>query len=545
MDDQVLQQLPRIAFAVALVGILSMITRLYEVMIWRPKRLRGKLLKQGISGPPPSIILGNLPEMKRFSSEPQRGEDQVADGEAKIGNRDQDSRVITHNCSSKVYPFLERWRKEYGFRIRLVLGSLVLITFMPMYDLFQAEMLHVYDLDTLKEMTMCTSLDLGRPSNLFRKLGPLLGRGVLTSNGTQWAHQRKIIAPELYADKVKGMISLMVQSSMTLVKSWVDMMDRSEGGAADIKIDAFMRSFSGDVISRACFGSSFCEGEQIFVKLREPSTLRHNYLCVTIIRQLPTKSNRAIWRLEKEVWSLILKVVKEREGAKSEKDLLQMILDGAKDGHLSSNEMDRFIVDNCKNIYQAGYETTAVVASWTLMLLASNSDWQAKVREEIYQVCAGQPPNSATIRNMKTEQMTMVIHKSLRLYPPVAIFSREAQQDIKFGDVLVPKGVTVWAPVATLHINPDIWGPNAALFCPERFSNGVSASCRHPHVYMPFGVGPRICLGQNLAMAELKVVLSIILSNFAFSLSPSYNHSPVMRLVIEPEHGINLLVKKL
>ncbi|XP_031395494.1 cytochrome P450 714C2-like [Punica granatum] len=533
MDDQVLQQLPRIAFAVALVGILSMITRLYEVMIWRPKRLRGKLLKQGISGPPPSIILGNLPEMKRFSSEPQRGEDQVADGEAKIGNRDQDSRVITHNCSSKVYPFLERWRKEYGPVFMFSFGNI--------------QMLHVYDLDTLKEMTMCTSLDLGRPSNLFRKLGPLLGRGVLTSNGTQWAHQRKIIAPELYADKVKGMISLMVQSSMTLVKSWVDMMDRSEGGAADIKIDAFMRSFSGDVISRACFGSSFCEGEQIFVKLRGlQEALSEKMLGNDNIhgfRQLPTKSNRAIWRLEKEVWSLILKVVKEREGAKSEKDLLQMILDGAKDGHLSSNEMDRFIVDNCKNIYQAGYETTAVVASWTLMLLASNSDWQAKVREEIYQVCAGQPPNSATIRNMKT--MTMVIHKSLRLYPPVAIFSREAQQDIKFGDVLVPKGVTVWAPVATLHINPDIWGPNAALFCPERFSNGVSASCRHPHVYMPFGVGPRICLGQNLAMAELKVVLSIILSNFAFSLSPSYNHSPVMRLVIEPEHGINLLVKKL
>lgn len=139
----------------------------------------------------------------------------------------------------------------------------------------------------------------------------------------------------------------------------------------------------------------------------------------------------------------------------------------------------------------------------------------------------------------------MVIYESLRLYPPVAIISREALQDMKFGDVLVPKGVTMWAPVATLHIDPEIWGADAALFQPDRFSNGVSASCRLPHVYMPFGVGPRVCLGQNLAMAELKVLLSMIISNFSFSLSPNYRHSPTLRLVVEPEHGVNLLVKKL
>ncbi|PKI76196.1 hypothetical protein CRG98_003423 [Punica granatum] len=175
------------------------------------------------------------------------------------------------------------------------------------------------------------------------------------------------------------------------------------------------------------------------------------------LRHLPIKSNPAIWRLEKEVQSLILKVVKESDGAKSEKDLLQMILEGAKDGHLSGDEMDRFIVVNYKNIYLVGYETIAVTASWTtLMLLASNRDWQANVHEKINQVCAGQSPDSDMNSKMKMEeQMTMVIHESLRLYPPAAIFSQEAQHDIKFGDVLVPKGVTAWTPFTLISTFGD------------------------------------------------------------------------------------------
>jgi cytochrome P450 len=128
----------------------------------------------------------------------------------------------------------------------------------------------------------------------------------------------------------------------------------------------------------------------------------------------------------------------------------------------------------------------------------------------------------------------MVIHESLRLYPPVPVVSREAFEDMKLGDIQVPKGVNVWILLVTLHEDPDIWGPDANEFNPKL-----------PHVYMPFGVGQRTCLGQNFAMAELKIILAQIVSNFSFSLSPKYRHSPTMRMVIEPEHGVNLLIKRL
>jgi len=98
---------------------------------------------------------------------------------------------------------------------------------------------------------------------------------------------------------------------------------------------------------------------------------------------------------------LILQVVKERMEAAYEKDLLQMVLEGAKNSDLSQEAMDRFIVDNCKNIYLAGYETTAVSATWCLMLLASSQEWQNRVRAEVLEVCGDRLPDADVIRKMK------------------------------------------------------------------------------------------------------------------------------------------------
>ena len=122
----------------------------------------------------------------------------------------------------------------------------------------------------------------------------------------------------------------------------------------------------------------------------------------TILRNLPKKSKRETWRLEKEVHSLIMKVVKERKEGASENDLLQMIIEGATNTDFGQDKTDRFIVDNCKNIYQAGYETTAVSATWTLMLLASNPEWQQRVRTEVLEICADQMPEAGMVRKMKT-----------------------------------------------------------------------------------------------------------------------------------------------
>ncbi|XP_059435073.1 cytochrome P450 714C2-like [Corylus avellana] len=507
----------KIIITIALLGLVSTLMKMCEALILKPKRLRAILRKQGIRGPPPSFLLGNIGDMKKMKSSPSKAQQK---GE----------QAITHNCSSILFPFFDQWRKSYGPTFMFSLGNI--------------QILHMNDPEVVKEISICTSLDFGKPSYQSKERGPLLGQGILTSNGATWAHQRKILAPELYMEKVKGMMNIMVDSSMAVVNSW---RRESEGGVADVNIDEYIRSFSGDVISRACFGTNYAKGEEIFLKLRALQEHMSKKILsngIPGMRYLPTKSNRETWKLEKDVRALILKVAKERKEATSGNyDLLHMILEAATNSGFSQHETDRFIVDNCKNIYLAGYETTAVSAMWTLMLLASNPEWQARVRAEVVEVCGGQTPDADTVRKMKI--LTTVIHESLRLYPPVPVVSREALEDLKFGDIQVPKGVNVWTLMVTLHQDPDIWGPDAKEFNPERFANGASGACKLPYVYMPFGVGPRTCLGQNFAMAELKILIALIVSNFSFSLSPKYRHSPAMRLVIEPENGVNLLIKRL
>lgn len=142
-------------------------------------------------------------------------------------------------------------------------------------------------------------------------------------------------------------------------------------------------------------------------------------------------------------------------------------------------------------------------------------------------------------------QLGMVIQETLRLYPPVAYVVREALQDIHFKGLDIPRGLNIQVPIPLMHQKQELWGSDAHQFKPERFANGISGACKIPQAYMPFGVGARTCTGQHFAMAELKVILSLILSKFSWSLSPTYNHSPVFRLLIQPQHGVCILLQKL
>ena len=139
----------------------------------------------------------------------------------------------------------------------------------------------------------------------------------------------------------------------------------------------------------------------------------------------------------------------------------------------------------------------------------------------------------------------MVIQETLRLYPPAVFVIRNALKDIKLKDILIPKGMNIQIPISILHQDTNLWGLDAHQFNPGRFENGILGACKLPQAYIPFGVGTRICVGQHLAMTELKAMLSLILSKFCFSVSPAYQHSPAFRLVIQPEHGVNLQVERI
>ncbi|XP_022764435.1 cytochrome P450 714A1-like [Durio zibethinus] len=526
MEDSLTLSLTlKVISTLALTGVVCFLVHLYYTMWFMSERLRRKLWVQGIKGPSPTFIYGNLPEMQKIQLKSVRSTPNNAE-------------IVAHDYTSSLFPYFVQWRKEYG----------------PIYTYSTGTRQHLYvnQPELVKEMNQCISLKFGKPSYITKRLAPLLGNGILRSNGLVWAQQRKIVAPEFFTDKVKLMVGLMVESIQPLVRKWEDCIEAQNGLMADIRVDEDLRGFSADVIARACFGSSYSKGKEIFSKLRKLQTAisRQSFLiAVPGYGLLPMKKQNEIVSLEREIESLIWKTVKERErkceeASSLEKDLFHHILEGAmNDQSLGKDSSKGFIVDNCKNIYFAGHETTAVAASWCLMLLALHPDWQSRVRTEVAQVCGDSFPAADSVSRLKT--VTMVIQEALRLYPPGAFVSREALEEIQLGNVTIPKGVCLWTLIPTLHRDPEIWGSDANEFKPERFSDGISKACKFPQAYIPFGLGPRLCLGRNLAMVQLKIVLCLIISKFTFSLSPKYRHCPAYRMIVEPGNGVHILIQKI
>ncbi|KAG5036009.1 hypothetical protein JHK87_010919 [Glycine soja] len=468
----------KLVFSVAVVGILSWILSVYGNLWHESQRLRKRLQMQGIKGPPPSFLHGNLPDMQRIQSQAKA---------ASTCNSDLSDQFLAHDYTATLFPYFEHWRKQYG----------LLYT----YSTGMKQHLYVNQPDLVREMNQCITLDLGKPTYITNKLAPMLGNGILRANGLSWAQQRKLVAAEFFMDKVKG------KEVFSKLRS----------------IQKAMSKHGGFLFGLSSFRDK--------------------------LKHLSSKKQNEIASLEKEIESLIWELVEERKRecsgtSSSEKDLMQLLLEAAMtDQSLGKDFSKRFIVDNCKNIYFAGHETTAVAASWCLMLLALHPEWQTRIRTEVAELCPNGVPDADSVPLLKT--VAMVIKEVLRLYPPAAFVSREAYEDIQIGNLNVPKGVCLWTLIPTLHRDPEIWGPDANEFKPERFSEGVSKACRFPHAYVPFGLGTRLCLGKNFAMVQLKVVLALIISKFSFSLSPSYRHSPAYRMIVEPGHGVHILIQEI
>ncbi|CAL4901337.1 unnamed protein product [Urochloa decumbens] len=525
--------LPLLAGSCALAAVAAAaVALLFVISAWlqRPRRVAEEFRRQGIDGPPPSSFLsGNLPEMQARAA---------AAAVAEAGGRDFEKEGFDDYCK-RIFPYFEKWRKAYGETY--------------LYWLRRRPALYVTDPELIREIGRCVSLDLGKPTYLQKGQEPLFGRGVLKANGAEWHRQRKLIAPEFYMAKVRAMVPLMVDAAQPLLRSWdaaCAAADAAGGAAAEIEVDDGIRSFSFDVISRACFGGDYSRGREIFLRLRALSGLMSEtsvIFTIPSLRHLPTDKNRRIWRLTHEIRSLILQLADERRrsppAASSAPDFLGSIIENSR----GQPRADDFVVDNCKNIYFAGHETSAVTATWCLMLLAAHPDWQDRARAEVLDVLSagsGSPDFDAVAR-MRT--VHAVVLETLRLFPPSSFVVREAFRDMQLGTKLrAPKGTYLFVPVSTMHHDAAIWGPTARRFDPGRFQDGVAAACKqHPQAFMPFGLGARTCLGQNLALVEVKALVALVLSRFAVALSPEYRHAPAFRFIIEPEFGLRLLVRRL
>lgn len=141
-------------------------------------------------------------------------------------------------------------------------------------------------------------------------------------------------------------------------------------------------------------------------------------------------------------------------------------------------------------------------------------------------------------------QLSMILNESLRLYPPIVATIRRAKADVDLGGCKIPLGTEVLIPILAIHHDQAIWGNDANEFNPSRFSEGVARAAKHPVGYIPFGLGVRQCIGQNLAILQTKLTLAIILQRYVLRLSPQYKHAPTVLMLLHPQYGAPVIFKQ-
>ena len=225
----------------------------------------------------------------------------------------------------------------------------------------------------------------------------------------------------------------------------------------------------------------------------------------------------------------------EVESVRQEK-VIDMMINAAK-GREDFSEKQ--VIDNSVTLLLAGHETTANLLTWTVYLLAIHPEWQKQAHAEVE---GFSNLDFKEVSQLKT--ISMILWESLRLFPPQPIIGRVCTRENVAGGLVIPEKMEIVASLFALHCNRDIWGDNADEFQPKRFANGINKACKNPLAFLPFGSGPRTCIGQSLALLEARVILYFMLKTYSWELSPSYQHSPDITLTLQPRFGMPIILTR-
>ncbi|KAJ8616695.1 hypothetical protein MRB53_036067 [Persea americana] len=486
-------------------------------------KLERQLREQGFKGPPYRLWYGNLKENYRLI------------GEA----CSKPMMNLNHQILQRIDPLLIKIIKEYGK--------------MPLTWVGTRPRIFILDGELIREILSNKSGQLEQV-----KINPIvrfLITGLVTHEGEKWVTHRRIISPAFHLEKLKRLLPAFSTSCSEMINRWEKLIGPNES----LELDMWpqFQNMTGDVISRTAFGSSYKEGTRIFQLQTEQTQLLFDDAHKVEIpgyRFIPTKKAMRRKEIDKEVRGLLRGMIEQRAkemktGVATKNDILGLLMESnSKDSQAKGNsESGRMtiedVIDECKLFYFAGQETTAVLLTWTMVLLSMYPTWQARAREEVFQVFGKDKPESDGLNQLKI--VSMILYEVLRLYPPVTFLTRSACKTITIGGLTIPAGVQVSLPTVFIHHDPELWGEDADDFNPERFSDGVMKASKNQFAFFPFGWGPRICVGQNFAILEAKIALSTILQHFSFELSPSYTHAPMAVITLQPQHGAQIILHKL
>jgi cytochrome P450 len=366
-----------------------------------------------------------------------------------------------------------------------------------------------------------------------KRMGHFLGKGLLTTHGEAWRTQRRLIQTGFDRKQLDALSAIMQDS---LAESLRDFDGQIRRGPVDIYPQLMKITFA--MVARSLFGArlkdedidlvshTICTVQEFIVRQTLQPYLNPWFAVSGELRKHEDMRTRAD--------AILLEYIKKRRNEPPGHDLLQTLMDARySDGDGMSDEL---ILSESMQLLVAGHETSSNALSWLLYLLSSHPGCLERVRREFDSVLGEAPLSYSDVP--KFEFATQVIQEALRLYPPFWMVDRMAIADDRVGDIVIARGSMVIVYVYGAHHAPRYW-QNPENFDSERFTK-ENDKLRTPFTFLPFGAGPRGCIGGNYAMLQILMILSDLLRKYDFQLAPGQTIEARPMVILRPKHGIRM-----
>jgi len=363
-------------------------------------------------------------------------------------------------------------------------------------------------------------------------VGPLLGQGLLISEGDFWRRQRRLAQPAFHRSRTNEYSPVMVECALQHIGHW------RAGETRNIAEE--MMKITLEVAVRTLFGTSLA-GDSTSIGNAMTFLMRH-YLRRArtpwrVPASWPTPANRRARREVEYMDSLIYRIISDRKkDTRPRNDLLSLLMSAMNED--GSQMTERQVRDESMTLFVAGHETTALSLAWTWYLLGKNPAAEARLHEELHATLAGRPAEASDLENLP--YLNAVILESLRLYPPAYMMARTNVEPIRLGGYEIPPRSTLLASQWVMHRDSRYF-EQPGQFIPERWLDGLDHRLP-PGAYFPFGDGPRRCIGQGFAQLETALVIAAIAQKFRFRLKNGFPVIPEPLVTLRPKYGITMSI---
>jgi cytochrome P450 len=378
------------------------------------------------------------------------------------------------------------------------------------------------------------------PHPSFVILEPLVGKGLLTNDGESWLRQRRLIQPIFHRQRIAEFGAAMIAATENMLRDW----ESVARAGRPIDLDREMTRLTLEIVGRSLFsmdltGQAETVGTAFTAVNRELALLSAQPFGIFAIRMPFLPRTRQIMANIRALEQVVARIIADRRAAGGgPHDLLAMLM-AARDEQTGEAMSDRQLRDEVMTLLLAGHETTSNALCWTFYLLSEHPAVWEELAAEWASTLADRPPAVDDLPRLPFTRM--VLEESLRLFPPAHTIARYAVHADEVGGYYVPpKAVLTLSPYLT-HRHPDFW-PEPDRFDPHRFSQENVAS-RPRYAYIPFGGGPRQCIGNNFAMTEAQLVLATIGQRFRPRLVPGHPVDPEPLITLRPRYGMRMTLE--